>query len=81
MTRTGGDLLYRCRLCGEIDRSTHAPDFGLAVVYGITKSTPREWGGEVQMLDIHHCKNGRVGVSDFIGAEPDGWGETKGPDG
>lgn len=68
---TGGDLLYRCRLCGTLHRSSHAPDVGLAVVYGITGSTPREWGIPVTMHSVHHCGNGRVGISDFLGAEED----------
>lgn len=68
----GGDLLYRCRLCGAVHRPAHAPHSLLAVVYGICDETPADWGSSVKMLHVHACADGVTGVSDFIGSIEDG---------
>jgi len=41
----GGTLIYKCRLCGELDKSTHAPDGNIALI-GILLNIPlpTEWG-------------------------------------
>lgn len=68
----GGVLVYRCRLCGGEERSTRVPDVILATIAVTTRlGFPPAWGMiDRQMVDSHPCPDGRRGVTDFVGAEP-----------
>jgi len=69
-----GFIEYKCRRCGEIDRSTHVPGL-LTVLLGVMNDyniIPKEWfGTPVTQTGIHHCKDGGAGVTDLIGGVPD----------
>lgn len=68
----GGDLLYKCRLCGQEDRSGHCPSIldASTAILGHGR-TPRDMGIIFKMQELHSCADGRYGVSDLIGFEPD----------
>jgi len=70
---TGGTLIYKCRLCGGMEESTHAPDGNVALICTILNiPTPENWGPiTLKMLGVHTCGNGRVGVTDLVGVELD----------
>lgn len=61
---------YKCRRCGETESSTCG---GVSLVYNhmmsIVFNLPIEknMGISPNMLDTHACKDGGLGVSDFIG--------------
>ena len=68
----GGSLKYKCRRCGEIGGSVHVPNYLLALSSINTNGrTPREWGMQMGITDIHACGDGNLGISDLIGAELD----------
>ena len=70
---TGGTLIYKCRLCGELDKSTHAPNGNTALISTVLDMPfPVDWGPITpKMVGIHGCGNGRVGVTDLVGVEFD----------
>jgi hypothetical protein len=71
--KDGGLLEYKCRRCGAIDRSTHAPSVLAAVsLITVTGSTGKMPGIPCSMLGAHQCPDGGIGVTDFIGGIPDG---------
>ena len=64
----GGFLKYKCRRCGEIKGSAHVPNCLLALSSINAKGiTPREWGMQMGITDIHNCNDGNLGISDLIG--------------
>lgn len=69
-----GLLEYKCRRCGEISSSIHAPDVNMALLaimndWDINKLG---WTGMmVHKTEPHHCKDGGFGVSDLIGGVED----------
>jgi hypothetical protein len=67
-----GSLLYRCRLCGLVYPSAHAPS-ALNALLDICRdgSTPKDQGIVAYPTTVHHCQPGRLGVADLIGAEMD----------
>lgn len=69
----GGVLVYRCRKCGKLDKSTHAPDVNMAVILiAQGAKLPSEWGGfQPKMIGIHACKDNEAGITDLIGGEED----------
>lgn len=72
MSARGGPLVYKCRMCGGLDESLHAPDVMAALVFiGVRGETPREWGIVAGRTSLHHCADGSLGVSDIIGGRPD----------
>ena len=69
---TPGILIYRCRMCGRLDNSTHAPDL-LTVLISIMsgeKGKPFD-GVPVDTWSIHTCADGAMGFSDLVGGWPD----------
>lgn len=65
----GGFLKYKCRRCGEIEGSVHVPCCLVALSNINTNGkTPREWGMQIGITDIHSCNDGNLGISDLIGA-------------
>lgn len=65
-----GRLIYRCRLCGWIDRASGTNDVRAAVVLATMDD------GEAPpvhhlLLDVHVCGTGVYGVMDLIGTAND----------
>lgn len=69
----GGYLIYKCRMCGELDKTTHVPD-GVITIACLTGGCelPKTWFGiKPHLIDAHACKDGNYGVTDLIGCELD----------
>ena len=69
-----GKLIYKCRLCGELHKPTGVPDIFEAIINVLIGSPlPEKWGSgkDIQVLEFHNCRDGRLGVSDIVGAEGD----------
>lgn len=67
---TRGNLVYKCRRCGELDRPLFAPDIFYAVsdaMYG----TQMTEGIRPTLLTVHQCADGHIGITDLIGGEYD----------
>ncbi len=85
MMKKGANLEYKCRNCGEIDRTIHVPDGNVALVHimlGQEELLAKMWGGICpHLLNIHNCSTKhtmkvgvsieRLGISDLIGCEFD----------
>jgi hypothetical protein len=72
----GGDILYRCRYCGEIWAEEHSPSILGTLVATLSADepggSPPQWTGLFgTVYSIHHCQNGDLGVADLIGARHD----------
>lgn len=72
-----GTLLYKCRLCGRIDISTHTPDISSSIIAIMLKTKHPFTGIPVDEWSTHHCSDGSTGVSDLIGGCEDKLGENK----
>ncbi|MFK7695671.1 hypothetical protein [Paenibacillus sp. HJGM_3] len=57
-----GTLIYRCRNCGDKFGPVSYPD---ATTIAIESARD-----EKNLLSIHHCKNGYIGIADLIAIEP-----------
>lgn len=60
---------YRCRRCGEIEENPHTAESNgqnclMEALYGFPSGLR---GMPLQLLGIHCCKDGGMGVSDLIG--------------
>ena len=69
----GGVLIYKCRSCRKLNKSTHVPN-GLEALVSIRcyGRSPVEWGAMIAcMTDICNCTDGNLGISDLIGFEED----------
>lgn len=68
-----GTLLYKCRQCGATGERVHVPDVMIALV-NITmgEPLPKEWGGSAGLIGMHSCSDGRIGVTDLVGATESG---------
>ena len=71
MNMKEAQFLYKCRRCGEIDRS-----LGCGVKLAprifhecVTKGKTSTGGMIVSMVDSHICKTDHYGVTDLIGYE------------
>lgn len=77
----GGVLIYKCRLCGQEDRSVHVPNT-LTAICCIINGTPfpRAWGGSPLSLTSVHatCQAGTWGVTDLVGAIDDKKEDSRG---
>lgn len=68
----GAFLLYRCRACGNVDRSAHVPDGDAAwLVIGGVIASPPGWGWAVKPTSTHACSPKILGMADFAGVEFD----------
>lgn len=72
-TRTGW-LLYKCKLCGRVEKSLHVPD--VAIILGCIlrgEPLPKSWiaSNIVKRTSLHHCEEGRTGIMDLIGGTID----------
>lgn len=79
--RQGGNILYRCRKCGEEFTNTHTPDCLASLTYAClgVDMNPKVTGPTAPMMfDIHLCSGARgpakgtvMGIGDLIGAIED----------
>lgn len=70
---TGGHLLYRCRVCSNLDRAPHVPDLARALaLIASGRPLPKSWGCTRALHDVHKCAGGSLGIADLIGGDPDG---------
>jgi len=61
---------YRCRRCGEIEDGTFTRwKRALCVLVNSVTETKTDFDSSVDLINIHNCKDGSLGVSDLIGAE------------
>lgn len=72
--KDGGTLLYKCRLCGELKGGMHAPHLLISLAHvssGLKQ--PADWGplGASVLHSLHNCADGRLGLADLVGGEPD----------
>ena len=74
MSTEPGYLLYKCRLCGQVDKNPNVPDgaHALLAILGLVPA-PSDWIGMPLpgLLVIHYCGDGRRGIADLIGFEED----------
>jgi len=69
----GGSLIYKCRRCGKEHAAYHVPNAVVALIDLVSgRALPQSWGGPgVKPTNIHACSDGRLGVTDLIGADED----------
>jgi hypothetical protein len=68
----GGDLLYKCRLCGKIFSDVHVPDKDLGLLFAMKSRVHPDWGTtRLEPIVTHWCGYKRTGVADLIGVDPD----------
>lgn len=70
----GGGVLYKCRLCQTIWDAKYCKHIGHAAVDVIRKGvhfSDELPGITIGMYDLHICDDGRVGISDLQGFNPD----------
>jgi|CXWL01.1.fsa_nt_gi hypothetical protein len=69
-----GWLLYKCRLCGSVNREVHVPGLVIALSCILNNyPLPKDWAGgdQIHSTSIHHCADNKLGVSDIVGGERD----------
>lgn len=74
MTTEPGNLLYKCRLCGQVQKYPHVLEGQLALLVLLGLAPAPEWwiGLPVPgVLVMHYCGDGRRGIADLIGFEED----------
>lgn len=66
-----GNLIYKCRVCGNVFKGAHVPDGIRAMAIVMCDAPmPESWDGS--MLDsttICNCNPGKIGIADLIGFE------------
>ena len=60
---------YKCRLCGAIfwDGGTSSRQLAVKVTTALVCDVPCKMENKPQMLTVHACPGGSVGVADFQG--------------
>lgn len=67
-----GLILYKCRRCDTIVGNLHSPDITMTLISLVTGTRdPAASGIVVKMIDMHHCNDGALGITDCVGAAPD----------
>jgi hypothetical protein len=65
----GGILIYRCRLCDEVDKSHHVADLLVTLAHSMY---PRRTAQAAELIKIHWCeKKEQWGIADLIGGRKD----------
>ena len=68
-----GRLVYKCRMCGKLKKSTSVPDGSIALI-SILHDTPipKSWGANILgKTELCNCDGRNIGVADLIGFEKD----------
>lgn len=61
--------IYKCRLCSEKYMRCSVPDAETVVKHFIGLTTPMKAWQQINMIDMHSCKDGNFGLADFLGFE------------
>lgn len=64
-----GCLIYKCRLCGELQSNIHVPDVDMSIISvmnGYKLPLPI-----ISPTDLHLCSDGKIGVCDLVGGKYD----------
>ena len=61
------NVQYKCRKCGQTNVAGSVPEF-LDMVK-IIQNIPDPKNMQCHLIGFHHCEDGSIGVTDFIGAE------------
>lgn len=69
MVQVQGKIFYKCRRCGEVYYDTHTPQLVPSIAFAIGGFKEEEF--HVDLVSVHSCKDGNIGVSDLIGGEFD----------
>ena len=71
MNNHAATLLYKCRLCGGLDKSTHVPHgpIALMAIEGISEWPGAWFGVRPTATSTHICPDGKHGVTDIAGFE------------
>lgn len=69
----GGEVVYKCRRCGGESNSMHCPSIvhTMSMLQRKSKAHDDPPGFVVYWQDLHRCADGRYGVSDLVGFNPD----------
>lgn len=59
--------IYKCRLCKETYKSCATGSSDIVVKQFIGINTPMKQLQQVDLTDMHSCKDGSFGLSDFQG--------------
>lgn len=59
--------LYKCRLCGETYMACATGSSDIVVKHFIGLETPMKQLQQVTLTEMHSCKDGSFGLSDFQG--------------
>ncbi len=73
MSTIPGYLLYKCRLCGEVEKNLLVADGPFALMLLLDPPLRRRSMSDLvpSVLQIHYCGDGRRGIADLIGFEED----------
>lgn len=74
-----GCLVYKCRMCGKLNKNTQVPD-GLTALISILNDgpIPKSWGPNVlSKTELCNCDGNNIGVADLIGFEKDNSDSTE----
>jgi hypothetical protein len=67
----GGEVVYRCRLCGGENRNTHVPCSLWAAmamtVGGALRSFEPKGSMGVPVFETHRCPDGSIGIAEIVG--------------
>lgn len=67
-TEKGGELVYKCRMCGEFDTSIGVPNIMRTLndisIFGVTQNK----GIKARMTLVHICDGHEWGIADLVGA-------------
>lgn len=66
-----GNILYKCRRCGEIIDSMHSPRLMEDIVAFIITGNQISPGNPIGDPITHHCKDDNLGIADMIGGQFD----------
>lgn len=61
--------IYKCRLCGEKYMACSVSTSEMVVKHFIGLTTPNKTLQQIDLLEMHTCKNGNYGLADFQGFE------------
>lgn len=71
MKKRGGLLVYKCRRCGELNKSMHSPEVDTTVIAALAGISCPPNSFVIEPTSTHTCKDGSIGVTDLIGGEFD----------
>lgn len=66
-----GTFLYRCRMCGTLEKNPYVPDVLLGLIrLANSEDFPRIWGETIpRIFKVHQCGDGLYGIADLVGGQ------------